>query len=129
MAQRIWAGEAIDLAMGNVNLIWQGDANAMSLCAFDHVATPPFVFNLAGPEIISVRRACEEMARLMGKEPKFTGAEAGSALIANSQLCQRTFGYPRVPAAQVLRWTADWVMRGGANLGKPTHFEARDGKY
>ena len=29
----------------------------------------------------------------------------------------------------MIDWTADWVQRGGASLGKPTHFEARDGKY
>jgi hypothetical protein len=29
----------------------------------------------------------------------------------------------------MLRWIADWVMRGGASLGKPTHFESRDGKF
>jgi hypothetical protein len=29
----------------------------------------------------------------------------------------------------LLDWTADWVRRGGLSLGKPTHYEARDGKY
>ena len=29
----------------------------------------------------------------------------------------------------MMRWIADWVMRGGESLGKPTHFEARDGKF
>jgi hypothetical protein len=29
----------------------------------------------------------------------------------------------------MLDWTADWVMRGQPSLGKPTHFETRDGKY
>lgn len=23
----------------------------------------------------------------------------------------------------------DWVRRGGESLGKPTHYEARDGRY
>ena len=33
------------------------------------------------------------------------------------------------PVQQVIAWTADWVKRGGQSLGKPTHFETRDGKY
>jgi hypothetical protein len=28
-----------------------------------------------------------------------------------------------------LRWTAAWVQQGGRSLGKPTHFEVRDGNY
>jgi hypothetical protein len=29
----------------------------------------------------------------------------------------------------VIEWTADWIMEGRRLLGKPTHFEVRDGKY
>jgi hypothetical protein len=29
----------------------------------------------------------------------------------------------------LLDWTAAWARRGGRSLGKPTHFEVRDGQY
>ena len=29
----------------------------------------------------------------------------------------------------MIAWQADWIARGGASLGKDTHFDARDGKY
>jgi len=129
MAQKVFRGEEMDLSMGSFNAIWQGDANAMTLASFAHVASPPFVLNVAGPEILSVRRVCEEFGRLMNKKPKLVGTEAPDALISNGQLGHRLFGYPRVSVGQMMGWIAQWVMSGGASLGKPTHFEARDGKY
>ncbi len=129
MAQKVWAGEEIPVSMGAFNAIWQGDANAMTLAAFDHVASPPFVLNVAGPEILSVRRTCEEFGRIMNKPPNLIGDESPDSLISNGQLGHRLFGYPTVPVATMMRWIADWVMSGGSSLGKPTHFETRDGKY
>jgi nucleoside-diphosphate-sugar epimerase len=129
MAQRVLADEPIDVTMGCLSLIWQGDANAMTLLSLEHAAIPPFVFNEVGPEILSVRRLCEELGSAMGKKPTFTGSEAPDAMLANGQLAHRLYGYPRVSASQILRWTADWVKRGGENMGKPTHFETRDGNY
>jgi NAD dependent epimerase/dehydratase family len=129
LASKVLSGEPIDLAMGHVNVIWQGDANALALCAFDHLATPPRVLNLAGPELLSVRRVTEEFGRLLGKEPVLTGQEAPDALLSNGQLGHRLLGYPRVPVGQVIAWVADWVQRGGSLLGKPTHFENREGRF
>ena len=129
VAQKIAAGKEIDLSMGNLNAIWQADANAMTLAAFAHVSSPPFVLNVAGPEQLSLRRVAEDLGRLMNKQVRLTGTESTDALLSNGQLGHRLFGYPRVPAATMFRWIAHWVTAGGASLGKPTHFEARDGKY
>jgi nucleoside-diphosphate-sugar epimerase len=129
LAQRVLAGEPVDLGMGQLNAIWQADANAMALGAFDHVASPPFVLNVAGPETLSVRRVAEEFGRLLGRPVRFQGTEAADALLSNGQLGHRLFGYPRVGAGQMIRWIADWLRRGGPTLGKPTHFEVRDGKF
>ncbi len=129
LARRVSAGETIDLSMGNLNCIWQADANAASLRSFDAAATPPFVLNVTGPETLSVRRTCEDFARLMKKDVAFTGAESPIAYLNNAGLMLKLYGYPRVAPQQMIEWTADWVSRGGASLGKPTHFETRDGKY
>jgi nucleoside-diphosphate-sugar epimerase len=129
LAQRVLAGEPVDLGMGQLNAIWQADANAMALCAFGHVASPPFVLNVAGPETLSVRRVAEEFGRLLGRPVRFQGSEAADALLSNGQLGHRLFGYPRVSAVQMIHWIADWFRRGGPTLGKPTHFEVRDGRF
>jgi nucleoside-diphosphate-sugar epimerase len=129
MAGKILADEPIDLAMGHVNVIWQADANAMSIEALEHVASPPLVLNVTGPETLGVRATCEALGRLMGKSPRFVGEEADAALLSNARRAVGMFGAPRVSPSQVLKWTADWVSRGRETLGKPTHFETRDGKY
>ena len=129
VAQKVWAGETIDLTMGNANVIWQGDAISMTLQAFAHVASPPFVVNVVGPELISIRRVAEEYGVIMGKEATFSGVEAQDALLSNGRLGHKLFGYPKVSVREMIGWIADWVMSGGASLGKPTHFESRDGKF
>jgi hypothetical protein len=65
----------------------------------------------------------------MGVEVSFTGEEAGDALQSNGARAWSLFGPPRVNAEQLLAWTADWTMRGGPSLGKPTHFESRTGRF
>jgi len=129
IACRVLEGQAIDLAMGHFNAVWQGDANAMTLQCFDHVSTGPFVLNVAGPETLSVRRVAERFGELFDRPAQVTGSEAPDALVSNAQLSHRLFGYPRVSTEQMIHWIADWVRRGGDNLGKPTHFETRDGRY
>lgn len=129
IAQQVWNGQPIDVTMGNFNAVWQGDANAAALASFAQVASPPFVFNLAGPEILSVRRVAEQLAAAMGKTAEFVGNEASTALISNGQLGHQLYGYPRVSIQQLIEWIAHWVSQGGHSLGKPTHFETRDGKY
>jgi hypothetical protein len=71
----------------------------------------------------------EKLGRLLNKPVSFRSAEAADALLSNGQLGHRLFGYPRVSVQQLIRWTADWVARGGESFGKPTHFEARDGQF
>jgi len=129
LAQKVRDGESIDLAMGYFNALWQADANAMALRCFDHVTSPPFVINLAGPETLAVRQVCEQFGKSFDRAPRFVGVEAPDALLSNARLSQRLFGAPRVDALRLTGWIAEWIRGGGASHGKPTHFEARDGKF
>lgn len=129
LAQKILDGKPIDLSMGNLNAIWQTDANAITLASLVDASTPPFIVNVSGPELLSVRAIATQLAGRMGKTVAFTGIESSDALLSNGQLGHKLFGYPTVPIGHVIDWTADWVSRGGSSLCKPTHFETRTGTY
>lgn len=130
IAQRVAGGEPVDRAMGCVNVIWQGDANAAILQSFGLCANPPAVLNVSGPETLSVRWLATRLAELQGvPRPDFVGAEAATALLSNCTEQHRLFGYPTVPTGQLMAWTAAWLQAGGRTLNKPTGFQARDGKF
>lgn len=129
LAQKVWAGQPINLTMGYLNTLWQGDVNAQVLRTFAHVQSPPLVLNVTGVDVVKVRDASEEFGRRMQKPVAFTGTEAPQALVSNVARAQGLFGPPRVSTAQLIEWIANWVMNGGASLGKPTHFESFDGRF
>jgi nucleoside-diphosphate-sugar epimerase len=129
VAQKVFSGQAIPLQMGHLNAIWQADASAMSLQALSYAATPPFVINIAGPELLSVARIAQQFGELFQKPPRLEGVESGDALLNNAQKAFQLFGYPQVNIGRVLPWIADWVARGGETLDKPTHFENRAGNF
>ena len=64
----------------------------------------------------------------MNREPEFAGEEAETAWLSNGARAFAALGEPSTPLETMLRWTAHWVQSGGRSLGKPTHFEIRDGK-
>jgi hypothetical protein len=129
LARKLLLGAPVDLSMGWFNTLWQGDANAMTLRCFARVASPPLILNLTGPECLNVRETCQRLGKLLGREPVFMGKEAPTALLSNAGQAFSLFGQPCVSADQLLAWVAAWVRQAGPTLGKPTHFEARDGRF
>ena len=128
VAQKIIAREPIDLAMGHANVIWQGEANDWALRSLAHCDTPTSPLNVSGPKI-SIREVAKGLGQRLGIEPVLTGQEAPTAWLVDCTRAFKLFGPPQVGLDKMLDWTADWVRRGGDSLGKPTHYEARDGKY
>jgi nucleoside-diphosphate-sugar epimerase len=129
IARRVDAGDAVPLSMGYLNAIWQGDACAMSLQSLACASAPPFVINIAGPELLSVRRVAEQFGERWHTPVRFDGQESPDALLSNAKLAHELFGRPRVDADKMIRWIADWVAGGGKTLAKPTHFEERSGRF
>lgn len=129
LAVQIERSMPIPLAMGHVNVIWQGDANRIALESLPHAATPPFVLNVTGAEVLSVRSLATQLGQRLGIPPQFTGTEAPDALLGDTARMRRHFGAPEVRLDQMLDWVADWIREGRPLLGKPTHFEARDGSF
>ena len=128
LAVKLLAGEVIDLTMGHANVIWQGDANEQALRALAHCTAPTTPLNVSGP-VIAIRAAAEGLAQRLGVTPRFTGREAATAWLVNCDAARALFGPPAVGLDTLLDWTADWVRSAKGSLGKPTHYEVRDGNY
>jgi dTDP-4-dehydrorhamnose reductase len=129
IALKVKRKEPVDLSMGYFNVIWQGDMNNMVLCSLEQCSSPPKIINITGPEILSVREVALEFGNLFGIKPVFVNKEAETALLSNSQMAYSLLGRPEVPVKKVIDWTGSWVNENRTLLGKPTHFEVRDGKY
>jgi nucleoside-diphosphate-sugar epimerase len=129
IAVKVRDGVPIDLSMGHVNVIWQGDANAVALRCLARVTNPTSPINVTGPETLRVRQLAEALGRRLQREPRFSGTEARTGWLNNAGRMLAEFGPPRVPIETMLEWIADWLARGMVSHGKPTHYEVRDGHF
>ncbi len=130
IAARIARADTIDLRMSFVNVIWQGDANALALASLARASTPePYVVNVAGPHVLRTRELAQGLGARLGMSPVFTGEEAGDALLSDSSRMTDLLPDPLLPLETLLDWVAEWIQSGKRLLGKPTGFERRDGRF
>ncbi len=130
LATRLLNKEEIDVSQGYVNVLWQGDCNRITLRSFELANSPPAILNLAGPETHKVEDLVKKLGKALGlRKVKVTGEPAPNALLSNSSFCWSHFGPPKVGIDQMIERVATWLKQGGATMGKPTHFEVRDGKF
>ena len=129
IGQHVYQQKPVDLRMPLVNVIWQGDANSWCLRSFAHCQSPPFVLNITGPETLAVRDIAVEFGKHFGIEPQFHSQEGPTALLNNATKALQLFGKPSVTPSEMIEWIAHWIQQGGPMLGKPTHFQTRDGKF
>ena len=129
IASKVKKEQTVDLTTGAFNVIWQGDANNMVLRSIQNAGSPAWTINISGPGTLWVREVALKFGKLLGKKVRFSGEEAPTSLLSNSEKAFKLFGQPQVPIDRVIQWTADWLNQDKQLLGKPTHFETRDGKY
>lgn len=129
IATKVRDGTPIDISLGHVNFIWQGDASSQALRCLAHCETPTSPINVSGREILAVRDLAETIGELLGRKPIITGQEQPTAWLTDTSQAARLFGPPIVDTEQLIKWTADWVGRAMPSLGKPTKYEVRDGRY
>ena len=129
IASKLRRGEPVDVTMGQVNLIWQGDANEQVLRCLAHCTTPTTPLNCTGLDALWVRELAIQLGARLGVTPMLTGLEAPTALLSDAGEAARLFGPPTVAIGTMLDWVADWVAHDGPSLGKPTKFEVRDGTF
>lgn len=129
IAQKVYAGEPVDVTMGYLPYIWQGEANAIVIRSLGLAESPPLPLNLTTSPPLKVRDVAEQIGEIIGRPAVIVGAEAPSALWSNTERLEAVFGRPSVTLDTLIRWTADWTMRGGRVFDKPTHFDVRDGAY
>lgn len=129
LAKSIFENRPVDLSTGYANVIWQGDANSQILRTLKHCRIPSMPLNISNSPPISIRNLAEQLAIKFNKPAKLTGNENETSWLINTSKAESLFGPASVPVDTMISWVADWISRGGASLGKPTHFEVRDGSY
>jgi nucleoside-diphosphate-sugar epimerase len=129
IATKVLQGKPIDVSLGHVNFIWQGDASSQALRCLAHCEVPTSPINVSGHEILAVRDLAAKFGALLGREPVIVGTEQPTAWLTDTSQATKLFGLPAVDTERLIQWTADWVARAMPSLGKPTKYEVRDGRY
>lgn len=129
IAKAVKENRPIDLSMGTVNIIWQGDANEVALRCLRHCSMPGKILNVTGNEILSVRKLAETFGEMFNTKPIFINEEQPTSLLSDASECSRIFGTPKISLQQMMDVIVQWINHGGKTINKPTHFSERKGKY
>ena len=125
----IMNGKSVPLAVPAFNCVWQRYVNEVALRSLLIASENVEILNVTGPELVSVRYAATRLGQLLGREVKFEGEEGERGILCNSSRCVRLFGYPDMGLEEMMQKQAEWVLGGGRQLNKPTHFEESKGKF
>ena len=118
VARKVLAGEPVDLTVGHVNAIWQGDANSYALRApgARRDAAPPL--DVTGPEAVSRARRGRAFGRRFGRAPRFHGVP-GPGPARRPALCRPCSASPRCPSSGSSTGWPPGSSAGGAAWTSP----------
>lgn len=125
----IMAGQPISVKVPAFNCVWQRYVNEVALRSLFIASEKVENLNVTGPEMVNVAWAATRLAELLGREAILEGEEGERGILSNASKCVRLFGYPDVGLNEMMEMQAEWVLGGGRELGKPTHFEESKGKF
>jgi len=129
IAKAVKSQKPIDLSMGHVNIIWQGDANQIAIRSLKLCSSPPAVLNVTGAKAVPVRSIANEFGKVFGVSPSFKNEEQATALLSNASKMEEMFPFKKITVNEMIMMTAKWLELGGSQLDKPTHFQERTGKF
>ena len=129
IAKKVYAGQPVELSVGTVNMIWQGDVVNRAILCLEHTAKPAVALNVTGSEMLSVIDLAESFGKLFEKPVSFVGEDAGRAYLANASRSISLFGESKVDVQTLIPWVADWITSGRELIDKPTHFQVTNGQF
>lgn len=129
VAQKVASGIPIDVSMGAVHVIWQGDANARAIQCLSHVTCPVVALNVTGLERIAIRALATRFGNALGRPAIISGNESDKAWVWDASRSYELFGPPMVNLDTMIDATANWIRNNGQVWNKPTHFEVQDGVF
>lgn len=129
LCQWILKGQPVPLGVPAFNCVWQRYVNEVALRSLHLASEKVENLNVTGPELVSVRQAATRLASMLNREVSFAGTEGERGILCNAQKCVRLFGYPDMGVSEMMEHQVQWILEGGRQLGKPTHFEEQKGKF
>jgi hypothetical protein len=129
IAQKVFHRLPVDVTMGYVNVIWQGDAVRHTIQALDVAGAPAVPINVTGPEVLSVRALAHRFGEMLGRPVQIVGQENETAWLSSAARAHRIFGRPAVTVEAMTSWISAWMLQGGQIWGKPTGYENREGRF
>jgi hypothetical protein len=77
----------------------------------------------------AVRDIAHAFGRHFDREPIFSGQPTRTAWLSDAREFGRILGQPETSLETMISHVATFLDHNGTVLGKPTHFETRDGKF